>query len=58
MSNTELARLFLVAMFEAAQLVVFSMRGNIERARKSEARFKEWLEWVEKRESEGKEDNE
>lgn len=56
MSNTELARLLLAAMFEAAQLVVFSMRGNIERARKSEKRFKDWMEWIEKRESEGKED--
>lgn len=56
MSNTELARLLLAAMFEAAQLVVFLMRGNIERARKSEQRFKDWMEWIEKRESEGKED--
>lgn len=58
MSNTELARLLLVAMFEAAQLVVFSMRGNIERARKSEQRFKDWLEWIGEREREGKEETE
>ena len=56
MSNTELARLLLVAMFEAAQLVVFSMRGNIERARKSEKRFKDWMEWIGERERDGKED--
>lgn len=42
MSNIDLARLLLAAMFEAAQLVIFAQRGNMERARKSEVRFKEW----------------
>lgn len=58
MSNTELARLLLVAMFEAAQLVVFSMRGNIERAKKSEKRFEDWMEWIGERERDGKEETE
>ena len=53
MSNIGLARLLLAAMFEAAQMVIFAQRGNMERAKKSEIRFKEWQAELDRLESEG-----
>lgn len=54
MSNIGLARLLLAAMFEAAQMVIFAQRGNMERARKSEVRFKLWQAALDEMESEDK----
>lgn len=53
MSNVELARLMLVAMFETAKLTVYWMRGNTKRAKECEDRFKGWTAMLDKLESDG-----
>lgn len=53
MSNVELARLMLAAMFETAKMVVYWMRGNTKRAMECEDRFKEWTAMLDNLESDG-----
>ena len=51
MSDIELARLMLAAMFETAKMVLYWMRGNMKRAKECENRFKEWTAWLDELES-------
>lgn len=53
MSNVELARLLCAAMLDLAQMVIWCQRGNSERARRCENRFRERVAVLDGMETDG-----